>query len=191
VSDEELLARYRDARRPDDFAELFRRYAAQLSRYLARYLDDAAMADDVLQDTFLLVHTKCHLYQNGWPARPWLYSVAVHRAVDAQRRARRLPGLRIDAPQGTDGAASLLELLCGDDPDPLETLEERDRQEWVRDSVARLPEPLRHALVLTYYQGLSYAEVADLLHVPLGTVKSRVHNAVARMRAMAEHARRP
>jgi RNA polymerase sigma-70 factor (ECF subfamily) len=148
------------------------------------------MGEDVLQETFLVVHTKCHLYQDGWPARPGLYAVAMHRAVDAQRRARRLPSLRFDAPRGADEATSLLELLSGDEPDPLEMLEERDRQQWVRDSVARLPEPLRQALVLTYYQGLPYAEVAELLHVPVGTVKSRVHNAVARMRQMAERAER-
>jgi RNA polymerase sigma-70 factor (ECF subfamily) len=191
TSDEDLLRRYRDARRPEDFAELFRRYSGELSRYLARYLGDAALAEDVLQDTFLLVHAKCGLYQDGWPSRPWLYAVALHRAVDALRRFRRLPRLRLDPPHAADEPGSLLELLAGDGPGPLEELQERERQEWVRESVARLPEPLRQALVLTYYQGLSYAEVADLLAVPLGTVKSRLHGAIARMRAMAQRSGRP
>ncbi len=191
TSDEDLLGRYRDARRPGDFAELLRRYSGELSRYLARYLGDAALAEDVLQDTFLLVHAKCNLYQDGWPARPWLYAVALHRAVDALRRAKRLPRLRLDPTHAADEPGSLLELLAGDGPGPLEELQERERQEWVRESVARLPDPLRQALVLTYYQGLSYAEVADLLAVPLGTVKSRLHGAIARMRAMAERSGRP
>jgi RNA polymerase sigma-70 factor (ECF subfamily) len=191
ASDEELLVRYRDARRPADLTELYRRYNGQLSRCLGRYLGDAALAEDILQDTFLLVHSKCHLYGDGWPVRPWLYAVAMNRAVEVQRHARRHRNLRIDLPLGEDGPESLLDLLAGDDPGPLEELQERDRQDWVRENVARLPDHLRHTLVLTYYQGLSYAEVAGLLHVPLGTVKSRLHGAIARMRAMAERMGRP
>jgi RNA polymerase sigma-70 factor (ECF subfamily) len=191
TSDEDLLGRYRDAGRPEDFAELLRRYSGELSGFLARYLGDATLAEDVLQDTFLQVHTKCDLYQDGWPARPWLYAVATHRAVDALRRARRLPRLRLDPTHAEDEPGSLVERLADDESGPLEELQERERQEWVRESVARLPELLRQALVLTYYQGLSYAEVADLLAVPLGTVKSRLHGAIARMRAMAERSGRP
>ena len=161
-----------------------------MSRYLARYLGDAALTEDVLQDTFLQVHVKCDLYRDGWPARPWLYAVALHRAVDALRRARRLPRLRFDSPHAADEMGSLVELQACDRPGPLKELQERERREWVRESVARLPEPLRQALVPTYYQGLSYAEVADLLAIPLGTVKSRLHGAIARIRAMAERSGR-
>lgn len=189
ASDEMLLGRYRDARRPEDFVELLRRYSGELSRYLSRYLGDAALAEDVLQDTFLLVHTKCGLYRDGWPARPWLYSVAIHRAVDALRRSRRLPTTRLDGPSSADEAAepgSLLEMLAGAEPGPLEELQERERQCWVRECLSRLPEPMRQVLVLAYFQELSYSEVAELLGLPLGTVKSRLHVALARLRAMAE-----
>ena len=185
-SDEDLLGRYRDARRPEDFAELVRRHSGGLGRYLARYLGDAALAEDVLQDTFLRVHARCGLYRDGWPARPWLYAVALHRAVDALRRSRRLPTVRLDAPLAADEPGSLVELLADDEPGPLEELQDRERQRWVRESVARLPEPLRRVLVLGYYQDLTYAEIAGRLGIPLGTVKSRLHGAIARLRAMAE-----
>ena len=97
VSDGELIGRYRDQRLPDDFAEIVRRHSGRLLGYLARCVGDVSMAEDVLQDTFLQVHAKCDLYQDGWPARPWLYSIAAHRAVDAMRRSRRLPSIRLDA----------------------------------------------------------------------------------------------
>jgi RNA polymerase sigma-70 factor (ECF subfamily) len=187
-SDEALLARYRDLRRPEDFAELYRRYAPELGRYLARYLGDATLAEDALQDAFLQVHLKCGLYRDGWPARPWLYAVAIHRAVDALRRSRRLPAIRLDDPRPEAGSVelgSLLGLLSGDDPGPLETLQDRERQRWVRESVAGLPEPLRQVLVLAYDRELSYHEIAALLGIPLGTVKSRLHGAIARLREMA------
>ncbi len=185
-SDEDLLGRYRDERRPEDFVELVRRHSGELGRYLTRYLGDAALAEDVLQDTFLQVHVKCGLYRIGWPARPWLYTVALHRAVDALRRSRRLPTTRLDPSHEADGPESLVELLARDEPGPLEELQERERQQWVRESLARLPEPLRQTLELVYYRGLSYAEIAGLLGVPPGTVKSRLHGAIARLRAMAE-----
>jgi RNA polymerase sigma-70 factor (ECF subfamily) len=186
TSDEKLLGRYRDARRPEDLAELFRRHSEGLYRYLARYLGDAALAEDVLQETFLHVHSKCDLYRDGWPARPWLYAVALHRAVDTLRRAKRLPAVRLDSPIVADEAGSLVDFLADAEPGPLGELEELERQEWVRENVAQLPEHLRQVLVMAYYQGLPYADIAGLLRIPLGTVKSRLHSAIARLRALAE-----
>jgi RNA polymerase sigma-70 factor (ECF subfamily) len=188
-SDEELLARYRDARRPEDFAEIVRRYSGPLGRYLARYLGDESLAEDVLQDAFLQVHVKCGLYRDGWRARPWLYAVAVHRAADALRRARRQPALCLDGPLSRGEAiecATIIERLAGDGPGPLDELEERERQRWVRESVARLPEPHRQVLGLAYDRELSYAEIADLLEVPIGTIRSRLHLAISRLRTLAE-----
>ncbi|WP_254053942.1 RNA polymerase sigma factor [Singulisphaera sp. GP187] len=188
------MGRYRDARRSEDFTALVVRYSDELSRYLARYLGDLALAEDVLQDTFLRVHRKCDLYRDGLPARPWLYAIAIHCAVDALRRSRKLPTIRIDGPCAAAveevDPGSLLELLASAAPGPLEELQGRERQEWVRESVARLSEPLRQVLLLAYYQGLSYAEIVGLLGIPLGTVKSRLHGAIAQLREMAERAKR-
>jgi RNA polymerase sigma-70 factor (ECF subfamily) len=64
-------------------------------------------------------------------------------------------------------------------------LREGERQRWVRESAARLPDLPRQALILACYRGLKYAEIASALGVPLGTVKSRLHAALARLRAMA------
>jgi len=189
-SDETLLGRYRDARGPEDFAEIVRRHSGELGRYLTRYLGDAALAEDVLQETFLRVHTRCGLYRDGRPARPWLYAVALHQAVDTLRRSKQLPTVHID-PSLADRPELLVEMLASDDPGPLEELQERERQRWVRESLARLPEPQRQVLVLAYYQRLTYAEIVGLLRIPLGTVKSRLHGAIAQLRLMAERLGRP
>ncbi|WP_099091967.1 RNA polymerase sigma factor [Paludisphaera borealis] len=185
-SDEDLLGHYREDREPESLAELLRRYSGELHRYLARYLGDAILAEDVLQDVFLLVHAKCSLYRDGWPARPWLYAVARHRAIDVLRRARHRPALRLDSPQVGDDPGPLAELLASTEPGPLEELQERERQRWVCESLARLPELQRQTLELSYYQGLPDAEIACLLGIPLGTVKSRLHCAIARLRVLAE-----
>ena len=81
-TDEELMSRYRDDGPEAVFTELVHRYERELYRYLARYLGDPSLADDVFQNTFLQVHLKRGLYENGRPFRPWLYAIATHQAVD-------------------------------------------------------------------------------------------------------------
>jgi RNA polymerase sigma-70 factor, ECF subfamily len=191
ITDEELLIRHRETGRTDVFDELVRRYSPHLYRYLSRYLRDATLADDVLQDTWLQVHSKCGLYEGGRSFRAWLYAIATHQAIDALRRARRQGAASLD--QAADGdetfeSGTLVDLLVDAEPAPPEKLGEQERQQWVRDSVARLSEPLRQTLILADYQGLNYAEVAKALGVPIGTVKSRHAAAIARMRQMAQQA---
>lgn len=185
LSDEALLGRYRDDRRPEDFHELVGRYSGPLGRYLTRYLADPVMAEDVLQDTFLHVHSKCGQYGDGWRVRPWLYAIANHRAIDALRRSSRHARIQLESQAGED-AESLLDRLASDDPGPLETLEARERQRWVRDSIASLPKPMRQVMALVYDRDLSYGEIAELTGVPVGTVRSRLHTAIGRLRHKAE-----
>jgi RNA polymerase sigma-70 factor (ECF subfamily) len=191
LTDEELLSRYRDMGRTEDFEALVHRYERELFRYLARYLGDPSLADDVFQNTFLQVHLKRGLYENGRPVRPWLYAIATHQAIDAMRKAGRHPTISLDhqtEKKGTD-ASSLLEMLVGDVPGPLAELQSEERREWIRSSVARLPETLRQTLILAYYQDLKYREIAEILKIPVGTVKSRLHAALAKLQEMARTAR--
>jgi RNA polymerase sigma-70 factor (ECF subfamily) len=191
LSDEELMTRYRDQGRSEDFEELVHRYEREMYRYLARYLGDAALADDVFQNTFLQVHLKRGLYENGRPVRPWLYSIATHQAVDMLRKQGRHPTLSLDQRAQATGDAdpsALVDLLISDIPGPLDELQEDERKDWVRASVARLPDTLRETLILAYFQDLKYREIADLLKIPVGTVKSRLHAALAKLTEMARAA---
>jgi RNA polymerase sigma-70 factor (ECF subfamily) len=192
VTDEELLSRYRDQGTSEDFDALVHRYEHELYRYLARYLGDPNLADDVFQNTFLQVHLKRALYQDGRPVRPWLYAIATHQAVDALRKAGRHPTLSLDqrVESGESDPSSLVELLVSDVPGPLSELQGAERRDWIRDSVAKLPEALRQTLILAYYQDLKYREIAEILKIPVGTVKSRLHAALAKLQDMARHAHR-
>src|SRR3954466_12385433 len=117
-TDEVLLSRYRDEGRTEDFNALVHRYERELFRYLARYLGDPALADDVFQNTFLQVHLKRGLYEDGRPVRPWLYAIATHQAIDALRKAGRHPTISLDQrmspSQRESEAGSLLDLLVNE-----------------------------------------------------------------------------
>lgn len=192
LSDEELLSRYRDEGRTEDFEELVHRYERELFRYLARYLGDASLADDVFQNTFLQVHLKRGLYEDGRPVRPWLYSIATHQAVDVLRKLGRHPTISLDQRAGPSSDAdpsALVDLLVSDVPGPLTELQGEERKEWIRQSVAKLPETLRQTLIMAYYQDLKYREIADALKIPVGTVKSRLHAALGKLQEMARAAK--
>jgi RNA polymerase sigma-70 factor (ECF subfamily) len=191
TSDEALMSRYRDEARPEDFNELVHRYERELYRYLARYLGNASLADDVFQNTFLQVHLKRGLYEDGRPLRPWLYAIATHQAVDSLRKEGRHPTVSLDRrteSAGENDPGALVDLLVSDEPGPLASLQGEERRDWVRDSIAKLPDGLRQTLVLAYYQDLKYREIADILKIPVGTVKSRLHAALAKLQEMARAA---
>ncbi len=193
-SDEALMSRYRESGQSADFNELIRRYERELFRYLARYLGDAAQAEDVFQNTFLQVHLKRGLYEEGRPFRPWLYAIATHQAVDTLRKVGRHPTVSLDQRSGggtnDSDPGALIDLLVNEGPGPLGELQEKERQEWVRKSIERLPETLKQTLILAYYQDLKYREIAEILKIPVGTVKSRLHAALAKLGEMAKASRR-
>ena len=191
-TDESLLSRYRDSADPDDFNELIHRYERELYRYLARYLGNPALAEDVFQNTFLQVHLKRALYEDGRPVRPWLYSIATHQAVDALRKAGRHPTVSLDrriSSSSESDSGALVDLLVGDGSAPLAEMQEQEQRDWVTKSVERLPEALKPPLMLAYHQDLKYREIAEILKIPVGTVKSRLHAALAKLQEMARVSR--
>lgn len=194
LTDEVLMRRYRDLGTEAIYNELVRRYERELYRYLARYTGDSALAEDVFQNTFLQIHLKRGLYADGRPFRPWLYAIATHQAVDSLRKVGRHPAVSLDqrltSAQGDSESGSLLDMLVNNDESPLVGLEEQERQQWVRESIAKLPDALRQTLILAYHQDLKYREIADVLKIPVGTVKSRLHSAMTRLQKMAKTANR-
>jgi len=152
--------------------------------YLRRYLGDASLADDVFQNTFLQLYLKREQYEPGRPVRPWLYTIATHQAIDALRRAGRHPTVSLEQQTGEEGDGEphrLLEMLESDGPAPLDRVQTEEARQLVRQSVDALPDFLRQVVILAYFQGLPYRDVADAMGIPVGTVKSRLHAALQRL----------
>ena len=180
VSDEELLRRRRVGGETLAFETLVHRYEGELFSYLRRYLGSAEMAEDVFQATFLQVHLKQEHFEAGRRFRPWLYTIATNQAIDAQRRNKRHRIVSLDSRSGDD-VGTLVDILSGTEGTADVMAEDQESRDWVRAAVDDLPEPLKGTLMLVYYQGMKYREAADVLGIPVGTVKSRLHAALLKL----------
>ncbi|MEM6553921.1 MAG: sigma-70 family RNA polymerase sigma factor [Planctomycetota bacterium] len=176
---EQLLADYR-AGQTDAFEALIHHYQNDLFRFLMRFVGSASTADDLFQETFLQVYQSAHTFDTTKRFKPWLFTIAANKARDYLRRNKRRQtaplSATVDGPAGE--GVSFVDLMEADLTLPNDAAQSREVAELVRDLVHEMPEHLREVLDLAYFQQLAYKEVADVLGIPLGTVKSRLHAAV-------------
>lgn len=178
-SDEALFERFLDGDTAA-FRTLIERYHDDLLRFLTRLVGDRAAAEDVFQETFLQIHQSAHTFDTSRRFRPWLFTIAANKGRDYLRRKIRQRTVELSAPLGgSDGNASFVDLLEVDVPSPGAALDAVERDSMVQAALAKLQPALREVLLLAYFQRLSYQQIADDLGIPLGTVKSRMHAAVA------------
>jgi RNA polymerase sigma-70 factor (ECF subfamily) len=178
-TDEALLVAYREGDR-DAFIELVERYRSELLNFLTRFLSSRAAAEDAFQDTFLQVHLSAESFDAARTFKPWLFTIAANKARDLHRRQRRRNALSLSAPLGnSDDAGTFVDLIEGSDGSPAAPLEQQEEARLVKQAVDGLPAHLREVLLLAYFQRMPYQQIAEDLGVPLGTVKSRLHSAVA------------
>ncbi len=175
-TDEELLCAYNETGEHSLFEVLVERYERELYNYLYRYLGNADAADDVFQLTFLQIHLRAATFDGKRRFRPWAYAVATNAAIDFQRRNKRHLLSSLDRRSVDDDALNpWLEKLVADTPCPLSEATNRENAEWVHAAVAELSDTMRETVELVFYQGLRYREAAEVLGVPVGTIKSRMH----------------
>jgi RNA polymerase sigma-70 factor (ECF subfamily) len=170
-TDQELIAA---ARRGETLAygDLVARHRAGVVNVVYRMCGDAFLAEEAAQEAFLRAWQHLSVYRPEHAFRTWVYRIAVNAALDVLRRERRLTGL--------DELAE--ENLEDEVVDPERTLEEREQSRRVRGAVLSLADGYRAVLVLREYGGLSYAEIASALRIPIGTVMSRLNSARKQLR---------
>ena len=180
VSDESLLAAYRDGDR-QSFATLLNRYQRELYHFLVRFLGNRAAAEDVFQETFLQVHQSADAFDLQRRFKPWLFTIAANKARDLIRSQARRPAnpLQASISNGDDDGGEFIDLMQATVELPEEPMARQEMQQKVQHVVAGMPEHLREILILSYFNTFPYRQIADILGIPLGTVKSRLHAAVA------------
>lgn len=179
VSDTDLLQRHLEGD-PEAFHSLVRRYRRELYNFLVRFTGDAALAEDIFQEAFLQLHVAAASFDFTRRLKPWLFTIAANKARDAMRKSWRRQAAPLDAPVagGSEQQTTYAELMPADVPSPDAALQNLETRQSVQKIIQQMPENLRTVLVLSYFHEFPYKEIADILGVPLGTVKSRLHAAV-------------
>ena len=180
-TDAELLARF-SAGEEAAFRELVNRYKNSLYAFLRQFLNQQDLVEDVFQETFLQLFASRDSFDTDRPLRPWLFTIAANKAKDALRKQQRTTAVPIGtiADKEESSFDEVLNTLTSDSTTPYENLEKSETASRVKQVVANLPESLREILILAYFQRFSYKQMAGILSIPIGTVKSRLHTAVGR-----------
>jgi RNA polymerase sigma-70 factor (ECF subfamily) len=181
LSDAELLARY-TAGEEAAFREIVTRYKNSLYAFLRQFLNRHDLVEDVFQETFLQLYSSRESFDTNRPLRPWLFTIAANKAKDALRKWQRTSTVSIGTMADSQDLSfdDMLNTVTSDSTLPYEELQKDETAARVGQIIADMPENLREILILAYFQGFSYKQMAEILSIPIGTVKSRLHTAVGR-----------
>ena len=172
-----LLIRRSQAGDEDAFAELFHKYKNLVYKTAYLMLGSTEDAEDALQEIFVRVYRSLSTFQPSKGSfTTWLYRITVNHCLNRRRKRRlfTLPLDRVSPTSSTEHTSS-----------PESQLAE---EETIQQALAQLSEKLRAVVILRYYQELSYAEIAQILDIPVGTVKSRLNSALRILRKELETA---
>ena len=161
------------------FETLVKRHQAPLLRFFVRMGADHALAEDCAQEVLVRVYRARERYEPRARFTTWLYRIGRNFWIDHVRSRRAQPrALSLDAPVASADDTPLRDAV----PQPGNALAGRELREELERAMAALPEEQRLVLVLGLVQALPYAEVSEILEIPVGTVKSRMHAAVGKLR---------
>ncbi len=186
ASDEELLLQYRSSGERHYFEALIKRYQNEIYSYLRRYLGNAEQAEDAFQLTFLQVHLRSETFDASRKFRPWIYAIATNQAIDLLRKNRKHRMVSLDRTLPGDAQTNWTEKLVGSLPDPWMQAAGRESQESMQALISQLSDSMQSVIQLVYYQGMKYREAAEILGIPVGTVKSRLNAAITRLNQLWE-----
>lgn len=163
----------------DAFRELFDDHAPAIYRYACRLSGEAATAEDVVAQTFLEAwRLRARVLAEGESLEPWLYGIATNVVRNSRRSARRHRAAleRLPQPEPVPDIADA----------PVQRASEQEELTAARAALAALRPPEREVVALCVWSGLSYAAAAEALGVPVGTVRSRLSRAKARLQKLAQ-----
>ncbi len=190
LSDQDIVARA-SAGSEKAYRELIRRYERPVFSLIYRVVRDREKAEDLAQDTFVKVLNHIGRYKPEYKFSSWIFKIAHNTALDDVRR-KELPTLSLDgSPHQLNPAeaAATAPVVASDDPAPDEFVESRELGGEIEAAIGTLRDEYRTAIVLRHMEGYAYEEIAEIMDVPLGTVKTYIHRARRELRERLEHLR--
>ena len=170
------------------YRELVRRYQRPVFSLIYRMVRDRERAEDLAQETFVKVLNALDSYRREYKFSSWIFKIANNAAIDQLRR-KELDTLSLDgAPDAVTSErqeGTSLQLAHGGES-PLEELQARELGSQIEQAIARLRPEYRSCILLRHVEGYAYEEIAEMLDLPLGTVKTYIHRARSELRALLE-----
>lgn len=185
ITDEQMMQRVVKDDDEAAFATLMRRWEGPIQRLCTQMTGDTHHAEDLAQETFTRAFLRRKDYQATGKVSTWLWRIALNLCYNELRRRRRRPEMSLDAP--VEESTPFSETLAGPEAGPDQSLEVKEHGELVRQALLQLSEPHRAVLVLRHYQDLKFREIAAVLEIPEGTVKSRMGEALTALNRKLRH----
>ncbi|MCJ7812411.1 sigma-70 family RNA polymerase sigma factor [bacterium] len=181
-TDEELIKLFQEG---DVYAfeQIVHRYKDPLVNFIYHFVGNRIDAEDIVQETFLRVFKKKNLYRNVAKFSTWIYTIASNLAKTELRRRRRRRILSLSQMGYEDKDYELPDYFSSPD----NAVERKTKEQTIRKEIEILPVKFKEVVVLRDIQEFSYEEISQILHIPLGTVKSRVNRGRVRLQKRLQH----
>jgi RNA polymerase sigma-70 factor (ECF subfamily) len=187
ISDEQAMWRVHTQNDAIAFAQLVRRWEKPIQNLCVRMTGDTHHAEDIAQDVFTRVFAKRVEYKPTARFSTWIWRIALNRCYDELRR-RRLRGECPLENENTDDDGAVLDVLPAPEAAPDRAATENEHAELVRQALLNLPETYRSVVLLRHYEDMKFREIADVLDIPEGTVKSRMAEAMTQLARLLQPA---
>ncbi|KMY48255.1 RNA polymerase sigma factor SigW [Peribacillus loiseleuriae] len=167
------------------FGEVVELYKDKVFQLCFRMLGNRHEAEDMAQEAFVRAYVNIHRFNTQMKFSTWIYRIATNLCIDRIRKKK--PDYFLDAEvAGTDGL-DMYSQIAAEIALPEEQVESMELQETIQAEILKLPEKYRSAIVLKYIEELSLKEISEILDLPIGTVKTRIHRGRESLRKQMRH----
>ncbi len=182
-TDDILMNDFRNGDR-SAFELLVARYKLDIFQFILSKVYDRELASDLTQDVFVKIYQSVENYTAAGKFKAWIFRIAHNLCIDEFRKQQKAPILSIQTGTNSENSQSYSYENQLSDPSatPVHEFEHLELRHILENALQAIPEKQRSALVLCQYHGLSYQKIAEIQKCPIGTVKSRVHNALMKMK---------
>ena len=188
LTDQEVVLQAR-AGRDAAYRELIRRYERPVFALLFRMVRDRELAEDLAQETFIKALNAIESYRPEFKFSSWIFKIANNAAIDHLRR-RELDTLSLDGSPHAETPEAMQATalqIGGRQESPLDAVEARELGGMIEEAIGRLRPEYRSCILLRHVEGRAYEEIAEILNLPLGTVKTYIHRARNELRHALAH----